>query len=209
MLRLPGGDVKDDYDSTRKTQRRHGFLDDTSLDTTKRTRTASGAAAPVRDDDGIRVGPGAGTGASAGAGTGTTSSGYTSSFDRRAASGFAGLANQGATCYMNSLLQALFMTPEFRRAMYSWQHNPERDDEPADCIPWQLQRLFGLLQLTERRAIETKDLTTSFGWNSADSFTQNDVQEMCRVLFDAIERSLQNTTDANMINSLFTVRAHC
>ena len=39
---------------------------------------------------------------------------------------FAGLSNQGATCYMNSLLQTLFMTPEFRRALYSWRYNPEK-----------------------------------------------------------------------------------
>jgi ubiquitin C-terminal hydrolase len=32
--------------------------------------------------------------------------------------GFVGLANQGATCYLNSLLQSLFMTPEFRNAIY-------------------------------------------------------------------------------------------
>ncbi len=31
---------------------------------------------------------------------------------------FVGLGNQGATCYMNSLIQCLFMTPEFRSAIY-------------------------------------------------------------------------------------------
>merc|ERR1712000_524519 len=28
---------------------------------------------------------------------------------------FAGIQNQGATCYLNSLIQSLYMTPEFRR----------------------------------------------------------------------------------------------
>ena len=31
-----------------------------------------------------------------------------------------GLSNQGATCYLNSLIQSLFMTPEFRNAVYRY-----------------------------------------------------------------------------------------
>ncbi len=34
-------------------------------------------------------------------------------------SGFVGLMNQGATCYLNSLLQTLYMTPEFRASLFS------------------------------------------------------------------------------------------
>jgi Ubiquitin carboxyl-terminal hydrolase len=32
---------------------------------------------------------------------------------------FVGLANQGATCYLNSLLQTLYMTPELRHGLYA------------------------------------------------------------------------------------------
>lgn len=39
--------------------------------------------------------------------------------EKRNASGFAGLSNQGATCYLNSLLQILFMTPELRKGLYA------------------------------------------------------------------------------------------
>jgi len=31
---------------------------------------------------------------------------------------YVGLVNQAMTCYLNSLIQTLFMTPEFRNALY-------------------------------------------------------------------------------------------
>ena len=34
---------------------------------------------------------------------------------------FKGLGNQGATCYMNSCLQSLYMTPDFREMIYKWK----------------------------------------------------------------------------------------
>ncbi len=36
-------------------------------------------------------------------------------YDSRAETGFVGLKNQGATCYMNSLLQYMFNVPYFRK----------------------------------------------------------------------------------------------
>jgi ubiquitin carboxyl-terminal hydrolase 47 len=39
---------------------------------------------------------------------------------------FVGLSNQGATCYMNSLLQTLYMTPEFRAALYKWNYDADK-----------------------------------------------------------------------------------
>jgi len=37
---------------------------------------------------------------------------------QRSDTGYCGLVNQAMTCYLNSLLQTLFMTPEFRNALY-------------------------------------------------------------------------------------------
>ncbi|KAG7401031.1 Ubiquitin carboxyl-terminal hydrolase 47 [Phytophthora boehmeriae] len=131
---------------------------------------------------------------------------------------FTGLSNQGATCYMNSLLQSMFMTPEFRQGLYRWTcHNAlkktkeeteegeesEEEEADEDNIPLQLQNLFAKLQLTTQDSISTKALTKSFGWTGADVFQQHDVQELCRVLLDALERSFKDTVNENLVNDLY------
>lgn len=40
------------------------------------------------------------------------------SYDSKKETGFVGLKNQGATCYMNSLLQTLYHIPYFRKVRY-------------------------------------------------------------------------------------------
>jgi ubiquitin carboxyl-terminal hydrolase 47 len=116
---------------------------------------------------------------------------------------YKGLANQGATCYMNSLLQSLYMTPEFRKKIYSWQFDEKKHGDKSDSIPFQLQLLFASLQSGKENTPDTKGLTKSFGWDLKESFQQHDVQEFCRVLFDAIEKSVQGTPEENMINTLY------
>jgi ubiquitin carboxyl-terminal hydrolase 7 len=78
------------------------------------------------------------------------------------------------------------MTPEFRAGLYRF--NTTKDKA---AIPFELQRLFAKLHRKEKQAISTRALTKSFGWDRSDSFTQHDVQELCRVLFDALEDALK------------------
>uniref|UniRef100_A0A914R6T3 USP domain-containing protein n=1 Tax=Parascaris equorum TaxID=6256 RepID=A0A914R6T3_PAREQ len=44
---------------------------------------------------------------------------------------YVGLRNQAMTCYLNSLVQTLYMTPEFRNAVYKQKISPHRLDGVA------------------------------------------------------------------------------
>ena len=86
--------------------------------------------------------------------------------DPRAGTGLVGLANQGSTCYLNSLLQALHATTELRERIYRWAPPKPLESAAVEarCMPLQLQKLLARLQLSEGRAVSTKGLTDSFGW---------------------------------------------
>ncbi|KAM4626151.1 ubiquitin carboxyl-terminal hydrolase 40 [Discoglossus pictus] len=121
-----------------------------------------------------------------------------------------GLRNQGGTCYLNSLLQTLLYTPEFREALFAL--GPEElgsledkdvPDSKVRVIPLQLQRLFAQLLLLDQQATSTSDLTNSFGWNSNEAAGQHDVQELNRILFSALESSLEGTSGHNLIQQLY------
>jgi len=117
--------------------------------------------------------------------------------------GYVGLVNQAMTCYLNSLLQALFMTPEFRNALYNWQYDSNTNSMADKCIPYKLQRLFVNLQTSHKSAVETTELTRSFGWDSSEAWQQHDIQELCRVMFDALEQEFKDTKQGDLIDRLY------
>ncbi|CAI9095954.1 OLC1v1032001C1 [Oldenlandia corymbosa var. corymbosa] len=117
-------------------------------------------------------------------------------YDSKKETGFVGLKNQGATCYMNSLLQTLFHIPFFRKAVY---HMPATE---SGSIALALLRLFYKLQYSDK-SVATRELTKSFGWNTYDSFMQQDVQELNRVLCEKLEEKMKGTVVEGTIQKLF------
>ncbi|KAJ6727514.1 UBIQUITIN-SPECIFIC PROTEASE 12-RELATED [Salix purpurea] len=122
------------------------------------------------------------------------------SHDSKKETGYVGLKNQGATCYMNSLLQTLYHIPYIRKAVY---HMPTTENDiPSGSIPLALQSLFYKLQYSDT-SVATKELTKSFGWDTYDSFMQHDVQELNRVLCEKLEDKMKGTVVEGTIQQLF------
>lgn len=120
-------------------------------------------------------------------------------WDSKKHTGYVGLKNQGATCYMNSLLQTLYFTNQLRKAVYKM---PTEADDDCKSVALALQRVFHDLQ-TQSKPVGTKKLTKSFGWDALDSFMQHDVQEFLRVLLDKLENKMKGTSLEGTIPKLF------
>ncbi|XP_074516578.1 ubiquitin carboxyl-terminal hydrolase 40 isoform X1 [Sebastes fasciatus] len=128
----------------------------------------------------------------------------------RGRSNLCGIKNQGGTCYLNSLLQTLLFTPEFREELFNLGadelgclEDKEKPGAKVRVIPLELQRLFASLLLVDQQSASTADLTDSFGWNSSEGTNQHDVQELNRILFSALEHSLVGTTGSTFIHQLY------
>lgn len=135
-------------------------------------------------------------------------------------SSFIGLRNQGATCYLNSLIQTLFLTPEFRKQLFSLtadevglddingnndnnhNNNNNNSNKPnkkkRKKIIVELMKLFARLQKPDfegeyncnYHALSTKSLTNSFGWNAAQAQDQHDINELYNLLLDGINQQM-------------------
>jgi hypothetical protein len=116
------------------------------------------------------------------------------------APGYVGLNNQGATCYMNAMLQSLFHLPAFRALVYEMPTTGSED--LATSIPLNLQRLFCRMQLGTKPC-STRPLTRSFGWDESQSIIQHDTQEFCRVLMDNLENEMRNARLEGRVATLF------
>lgn len=91
----------------------------------------------------------------------------------REATGYTGLENEGATCYINSLLQSLFCTNEFRRILYELEIDQENVN---DSFVFWLKYIFYAMQFGGLIEIGIKNLIKCFDWDDMTTYTQVCVQ---------------------------------
>ncbi|XP_076344706.1 deubiquitinating apoptotic inhibitor isoform X2 [Tachypleus tridentatus] len=114
----------------------------------------------------------------------------------RSETGKTGLVNLGNTCYMNSVLQALYMTERF--CVQVLQAVPF----PQETVLQKLQEVFAYLKLTQRPAVSPSDFLYVSKPPWFEPGNQQDCSEFLRFLLDQIEEQKKSIiSDSTVTNS--------
>eukprot|EP01105_Mastigella_eilhardi_P026416 TRINITY_DN763_c0_g1_i1.p1 TRINITY_DN763_c0_g1~~TRINITY_DN763_c0_g1_i1.p1 ORF type:complete len:2725 (-),score=542.23 TRINITY_DN763_c0_g1_i1:43-7140(-) len=103
----------------------------------------------------------------------------------RAACGFVGLDNTGTSCYLNSVLQLMFMHAPFRDRLLHVSLPPALHHE--DSVVYQLRELFAYLQASNKKSVDTSKLCAAM---HVDTTTQMGADEFFLQLCDALTAEL-------------------
>ena len=119
----------------------------------------------------------------------------------KSATGYVGLRNLGCICYMNSSMQQLFMIKEFRQGVLEWRV-PEEEEDKKENIMYQLQRMFGYLQESEKMAYNPRPFCQAFkDWdnNPVDVTVQQDASEFLTNLFTKVEGQIEGSPQDKLL----------
>ena len=124
---------------------------------------------------------------------------------------FVGLQNQGATCYLNSLLQCLYMLPEFRNTILRLPLCEDKDPKkPSKFVQpeffpftFAMQKLFAEMHSLDVDDTPTTELTDAFGWKGSQMLHQHDIQEAFRIIFDELCLALLDNEFGNTLTRNF------
>ena len=125
--------------------------------------------------------------------------------------GHVGLYNLGSTCYLNSILQQLYMVPTFRYAIMGADDNDSINPtlkylDKDDNLLHQLQAIFSYLNLSEKQFFIPQYFCYSFkdvNGNPINPKIQQDSMEFYNLFCDKIEKLLENTKYKYIINDVF------
>ncbi|XP_051874064.1 ubiquitin carboxyl-terminal hydrolase 47-like isoform X7 [Pristis pectinata] len=126
---------------------------------------------------------------------------------KKSPKGFAGIHNQGATCYLNTLLQTLYMSPEVKDAINRLNEKPIQSKKNLNkniSIDHQLKELFEKLDAKETG--NTHGITRNLG---IKVYKQQDVAEYFRKIVNKLAEESDGETcnisqiyQSKVINSL-------
>ncbi|OMJ90056.1 hypothetical protein SteCoe_7634 [Stentor coeruleus] len=121
---------------------------------------------------------------------------------KKSSTGFVGLRNFGSTCYMNSLMQQLFMIKPFSNGLLSIEHTSTNYIQ--DNLLYQMQILMANLRYSEKQCFEPRGICNTFKIDGqiVNVRIQQDADEFLNLLFDKLEELLKETQYPGLIRSI-------
>ena len=119
-----------------------------------------------------------------------------------------GLKNLGCICYMNSILQQVYMVPTFRYAIMGY-NDTDISNQIEDKSLSELQEMYTFLTLSEKEDYNPRSFCQEFkdfDGNPINVMIQQDSQEFFNNFFDKMENCLKNTNYKYIINDVFVGR---
>eukprot|EP00475_Leptophrys_vorax_P014009 TRINITY_DN20378_c0_g1_i1.p1 TRINITY_DN20378_c0_g1~~TRINITY_DN20378_c0_g1_i1.p1 ORF type:complete len:1328 (+),score=359.52 TRINITY_DN20378_c0_g1_i1:77-3985(+) len=113
--------------------------------------------------------------------------------------GYVGIKNLGCICYMNSLIQQLFMMTSVRKSLLAI---PLKDEPKEDSFMYQLQYILAYLQESEREYCDPSGFCYAFkDWDGSPTnvTVQKDTNEFLNMLFDRIDTYVQNSEHKDVL----------
>jgi ubiquitin C-terminal hydrolase len=104
---------------------------------------------------------------------------------------------------MNSLLQQLFLIPEFRKSILGIE---VRGENKSESVLYQLQMLFAFLQESSKKFYDTTDFCATikdYEGKQINTSVQMDCNEFSNMLFDRLESLLKPTPQEKLLQRIF------
>uniref|UniRef100_A0A8C5WGL6 Ubiquitin carboxyl-terminal hydrolase 24 n=1 Tax=Leptobrachium leishanense TaxID=445787 RepID=A0A8C5WGL6_9ANUR len=127
---------------------------------------------------------------------------YLPPVDSRSNSGFVGLKNGGATCYMNAVFQQLYMQPGLPEALLSME---DETDNPDDSVFYQVQSLFGHLMESKLQYYVPENFWKIFKMWNKELYVreQQDAYEFFTSLIDQLDEYLKKIAREQIFKNTF------
>lgn len=124
--------------------------------------------------------------------------------DLRSETGYVGLENPQALCYMNSMMTQLFMDLKFRKFVFGAQGGTD------DGLLKAMQELFATMQSSYGRSVDIKPFAHCVRGTDKKPINvaiQMDTEEFFRLLMDQLESELRNPEDKQQLRNFYGGRS--